>query len=230
MGSGETTKGTHQPTARQASRTTTLIVVCIAQFLTVLDFQSITVALPSIQAAFNIAPATLQWLISAQALAFGGLLLLTGRTTNLVGRRRSFVIGLALFGVGAVMCALAPSVIVMIVGRIVQGVAAAIITPAALSLLSATYAEGRERTFALGVWGAVAPIGGSVGIVLGGWLIGQFGWPWIFWLTVPIVLVALVLSRLLEGGDREASGHLDIWGAVLGTLAVTFLVYGLSEI
>jgi EmrB/QacA subfamily drug resistance transporter len=215
--------------ARAVSRNTTLLVVCLAQFITVLDFQSITIALPSIQSALALSQSTLQWVISAQSLAFGGLLLLTGRTTNMVGRRRSFVIGLALFGIGALVCALAFNAAVLIAGRVIQGIAAAIITPAALSLLSAAFAEGRERAFAIGMWGAVAPVGGSVGIVLGGWLIGQFGWPWIFWLILPIVAVALGLSRLLEGGDRASMERLDVAGALVGTFAITLLVYGLSE-
>lgn len=212
------------------SRRTILAVACLAQFLTVLDFQSSIVALPSIQAALQMSASTLQWVVSAQALAFGGLLLLTGRTTNLIGRRRSFVIGLLLFGSGALICGFAPNPIILIIGRVTQGVAAAIITPAALSLLSATFAEGPERTRALGVWGAVAPVGGSVGIVVGGWLIGRLGWPWIFWITLPIVALALVLSRLLADDERAAVMQLDIGGAVVGTLAISLLVYGLSEI
>jgi EmrB/QacA subfamily drug resistance transporter len=211
------------------SRHTTLAVVCIAQFLTVLDFQSITVALPALQAALHIPQATLHWIVSAHALAFGGLLLLTGRTTSLVGRRRSFMIGLALSGIGTLVCGLAQGALGLIAGRVIQGVAAAIITPAALSLLSATFAAGPERTRALGIWGAVAPIGGSVGIVVGGWLISQFGWPWVFWIALPIVAVALVLSRLLVDDDRAPMKQLDVVGAVAGTLAVTLLVYGLSE-
>jgi len=214
-----------------ARRWLTLTALCAAQFVTVLDFQSVSIALPAIQRGLGLAQGTLQWVVSINALTFGGFLLLTGRVADRVGRRRTFMAGLGLLAASALCCGLARSPAVLIGARAAQGLAAVIITPAALSILSTAFPEGPERNRALGVWGAVGPLGGIVGIGVGGVLAGGLGWPWVFFLQVPLAALALVLAPLAlpEGRDHSAAAQLDIAGAVTATAALVLLVYGLTE-
>lgn len=221
------------PLGRDAARHSwvALALVCAAQFVTVLDFQSVSIALPAIQRGLGLAPGTLQWVVTINALTFGGFLLLASRAADRIGRRRTFMAGLALLAASALCCGLARSPAVLIGARAVQGLAAAIVTPAALAILSATFPEGPERNRALGIWGAVGPLGGIVGIGVGGVLAGGLGWPWVFFLEAPLAVLALALSPLVLPGDRGRADavRLDVAGAALATTALVLLVYGLTE-
>lgn len=184
--------------------TPTLALLCVAQFVLVLSFQSVAIALPVIQEGLGMSQSTLQWVITANELAFGGTLLLMGRATDLFGRQRMFIAGLALFGLASLVCGLSRVPAVLVAARAAQGLGAAIVTPAALAILSTTFTEGSRRNWALGIWGAVGPLGGTLGIVAGGVLAAKAGWPWIFFVSVPIVFFALTLaSKVLENSPRH---------------------------
>ena len=156
------------------------------QFMIVLDIAIVNVALPSIQADLGFAPADLQWVVSAYALALGGFLLLGGRAADLFGRRRVFLLGLAVFIVGSLLSGLAWSEGALVASRGLQGLGAAIVSPAALAIVTTTFAEGEERNTALGVWGAVGGLGGVGGVLLGGVLTDALGWEWVFFVNVPV--------------------------------------------
>ncbi len=177
-----------------------LCLVCLAQFMVILDATIVNVALPSIQKDLGISESSLQWIVNAYALMFGGFLLLGGRAGDLIGRKRVFVAGLVLFTTASLLCALAPNETWLIVSRGVQGLGAALVSPAALSIVTTTFAEGAERTKALGVWAAIAVGGGAVGLVLGGILVETLSWPWIFFVNVPVGIVAFLLSRAVRAG------------------------------
>src|SRR6266576_285631 len=163
-----------------------LAVIVAAQFMVVLDVAIVNVALPSIKTDLHFTQESLQWVITAYAILFGGVLLLGGRMADLLGRRRLFMAGLALFTVSSLLNGLAWSEGSLIAFRGLQGLCAALVSPAALSILTTTFDEGRERNRALGIWGAVAGSGGAVGVLLGGILTSAFSWPWIFYVDVPI--------------------------------------------
>lgn len=205
-----------------------LVVLALAQFMVVLDVTIANVALPAIQADLHFSDLDLQWVVGAYTLAFGGLLLLGGRAADLLGRRRMLSVGLVVFAVASVAAGLAPSAGVLIAARAVQGVGAALLSPAALSIVTVTFPEGRERGIALGVWGALAGLGGTAGVVAGGLLIDSFGWAWVFFVNAPIAVAALVMLPLTVGESRsEAPARaFDLAGAVLGTAAVSALVLG----
>ncbi len=171
-----------------------LVVVGIAQFMVILDNTIVNVALPSIQRGLHFSPASLQWIVNAYTLAFGGFLMLGGRAADLVGRRRLFLIGIVLFSAASLMNGLAGSAGILVAGRAVQGLGGALVTPAALSVLTTTFAEGRERTAALGVWSAIAVGGGAVGLLLGGVLTSLLSWQWIFFVNVPVGVIAIALA------------------------------------
>jgi EmrB/QacA subfamily drug resistance transporter len=207
-----------------------LAVLAIAQFMVVLDVTIVNVALPAIQADLGFSADGLQWVVNAYTVAFGGLLLLGGRAGDLLGRRRLFVIGLALFGAASLAGGLAGSDSALIAVRTVQGVGAALLSPAALALLTVTFPAGRERNIALGVWGALAAIGGTLGVVAGGVLVDSLGWEWIFFVNVPIAIAAVIAAPLLiaesRRGQDTARPSFDVAGAVLGTAGLIALVYG----
>jgi EmrB/QacA subfamily drug resistance transporter len=203
----------------------------VAQFVNVLDINAVIVALPVVGRDLGFAPEDLQWVITAYVLFFGGFLMLAGRLSDLYGRRRMFVVGLAVFTVSSLACGLAASPLALIVSRAFQGLGAAIVAPAALSIISGLFAGGRERNLAMGVWTAVAAGGGAAGLVLGGLITDSLGWPWIFLVNVPVGVVGVALSFVLLGADREegASRRLDVWGAVTITAGLFLLVYGLTR-
>jgi EmrB/QacA subfamily drug resistance transporter len=208
-----------------------LILLCVAQFVDVLDVNAVIVALPTIGRELGFAPENLQWVVTAYVLFFGGFLLLAGRLADLFGRRKMFVAGLALFAASSLLCGLAGSPLALVASRAAQGLGAAILAPAALSIISTTFPEGRERNFAMGVWTAVAAGGGAAGLVVGGLITDVLGWEWIFFVNVPIGAVGVALSFVLLEADRQerASRRLDLPGAVTVTAGLVLLVYGLTR-
>ncbi|HEY8584309.1 MAG TPA: MFS transporter [Capillimicrobium sp.] len=206
-----------------------LVLVSLAQFLVVLDASIVNVALPEIQIALEFSPENLQWIVNAYALTFGGFLLLGGRLADLYGRKRIFMGGLVLFALASLAGGFATSEEWLIAARAVQGLGAAIISPAALSIVTTTFEEGADRNKALGVWGAVAGAGGAVGVLLGGILTDTLGWEWVLFVNVPIAFAALfVAARLLEEsvaeGDRSG---FDVAGALLVTGGLALLIFTL---
>jgi EmrB/QacA subfamily drug resistance transporter len=202
----------------------------MTQFLVVLDIAIVNVALPSIQADLHFSQENLQWVISAYALVFGGFLLLGGRMADLLGRRRLFFAGLILFTAGSLLCGLAWSEGSLIAFRAFQGLGAATISPAALSILTTTFAEGRERNIALGAWGAVGGVGAAAGVLLGGVLTDLLSWSWIFFVNVPVGLAALVFTPILLVESRdEKTKSFDVLGAILVTSGLVILVLGITK-
>ena len=206
-----------------------LVLLCATQFLVVLDVAIVNVALPSIQTALGFSQENLQWVVSAYTLTFGGLLLLGGRMADLLGRRRVFMAGLVLFSLASLACGFASSDTVLIIARAVQGIGAAVISPAALSILVTTFDEGAERNKALGIWGAIAGVGGAAGVLAGGILTDTLGWEWIFFVNVPIgfMVLALVPRFVDESHAEGATRNFDVAGAVSVTAGLALLVYAL---
>jgi EmrB/QacA subfamily drug resistance transporter len=207
-----------------------LALLCAVWFMVVLDVAIVNVALPSIQTDLGFSQENLQWVISAYALVFGGLLLLGGRLADILGRRRVFMGGLVIFSVGSLLCGLAWSDESLIAARALQGLGAATTTPSALSILTTTFTEGRERNIALGAWGAVGAFGAVAGVLLGGILTDLLSWEWIFFVNVPIGLLGLILAPILLSESRNARGQShDIPGAVLVTSGLVLLVLGITQ-
>ena len=207
-----------------------LALLGAVQFMVVLDIAIVNVALPSIQTDLDFSQANLQWVISAYALVFGGFLLLGGRTADLLGRRRIFMIGLIAFTIGSLLCGLAWSEGSLIGARAIQGLGAATISPAALAILMTTFAEGRERNIALGVWGAVGGFGAAAGVLLGGVLTDALSWEWIFFVNIPVGLAAFGLAPVLLGESKDVRVKtFDALGAVLVTSGLTTLVLGITQ-
>jgi EmrB/QacA subfamily drug resistance transporter len=207
-----------------------LALLSAVQFMVVLDIAIVNVALPSIKLDLGFSQENLQWVISAYALFFGGFLLLGGRLADILGRRRIFVVGLVLFTVSSLAAGLAWSEGSLIAARAFQGLGAAIISPAALSILTTTFSEGKERNIALGVWGAVGGFGAAAGVLLGGVLTDALSWEWIFFVNIPIGIAGLALTPLLLGESRDARvKSFDAMGAVLVTGGLMALVYGITE-
>jgi EmrB/QacA subfamily drug resistance transporter len=206
-----------------------LVLLCATQFLVVLDVAIVNVALPSIQIALDFSQENLQWVVSAYTLTFGGLLLLGGRMADLLGRRRVFMVGLVIFSLASLACGFAQSDTFLIIARAVQGVGAAVISPAALSILVTTFEEGAERNKALGIWGAIAGIGGAAGVLAGGILTDTLGWEWIFFVNVPIgfAVIALIPRFIDESHAESATRNFDIAGAASVTAGLALLVYAL---
>src|SRR4051794_22483863 len=212
---------------QQSSKWLALTVLALAQFMVVLDVTIVNVALPSIQDALGFSADGLQWVINAYTLTFGGLLMLGGRMSDLLGRRRVFLAGMALFALASLAAGLAPSAGVLIAARAVQGVGAALLSPAALALVTVTFPAGRERNLALGIWGALAGIGGTLGVVAGGVLVDSLGWEWIFFVNLPVAAIALIATPLVVGesrGEQRGVGF-DMTGAILGTAGISTLVF-----
>lgn len=208
-----------------------LVVLALAQFMVVLDVSIVNVALPAIQKAFSMSQSSLQWIVTAYTLAFGGFLLLGGRAADLFGRRRMFITGTILFGVASLLDGLAQSGGMLIALRAAQGLAAALMSPAALSVVLVTYREGHERNLALSVWGAVASGGAAAGVLFGGIITEYLDWRWNFFINVPVsILVAIAAWRLVPAHDSEEKHNdLDLPGAISITASLMVLVYGLVE-
>jgi EmrB/QacA subfamily drug resistance transporter len=208
-----------------------LAVIVAAQFMVVLDVAIVNVALPSIKTDLHFTQESLQWVITAYAIFFGGLLLLGGRLADLLGRRRIFVAGVIIFTASSLLNGLAWSEGSLIAFRSLQGLGAALLSPAALSILTTTFAEGRERNLALGVWGAASGSGGAAGVLLGGALTSAFSWSWIFFINVPAGLIVLGLSPWLlpESRAELAHRHFDTAGAASITGGLMVLVYAMTR-
>src|SRR6188474_1874258 len=203
-----------------------LALLSVVQFMVVLDIAIVNVALPSIQVDLGFSQENPQWVISAYALFFGGFLLLGGRSADLLGRRRIFLGGLVVFTLASLLAGLAWSEASLISARAFQGLGAAIITPAALSILSTTFSEGRERNIALGAWGAVGGFGAVAGVLLGGILTDALSWEWIFFVNVPVGIVGFLLAPILLDESHDARvKKFDVPGAVLVTGGLSSLVY-----
>ena len=208
-----------------------LALLCGAFFMVILDAAIVIVALPSIEADLGFSDRGLQWVLSAYALTFGGLLLLGGRAADLLGRRRMLMVGIALFTAASLACGLAWSPAALIAARALQGVGAAIMTPTALSIISTTFPEGPERNKALGIWGMLGGIGATAAWLIGGPLVEGPGWEWIFFINIPLGLAALALSPLLLRESRAALTRrsYDPAGALTITGALVLLVYAVVE-
>ena len=208
-----------------------LILLCSAQFVVVLDASIVNVALPSIGDALDFSQANLPWVVNAYVLTFGGFLLLGGRTADLLGRRRVFMAGLLLVAVASLAAGFSATEGQLIAARAAQGLGAAIISPAALSIVTTTFKDGSERNKALGVWGAVAGSGGAAGVLLGGILTDGLGWEWVLWVNVPVSLIAFALSpRLIaESRAEHETRAFDVAGAITVTAALSILVYAVVD-
>jgi len=216
---------------RKDRRWSALALIVTAQFMVILDVAIVNVALPSIKSDLDFSQANLQWVISAYAIMFGGVLLLGGRLADVLGRRRLFIGGLALFTASSLLCGLAWSETSLIGFRAVQGLGGALLAPAALSLLMTTFAEGRERNLALGIYGAASGSGAAVGVLLGGVLTSYLSWSWVFFINVPVGLAAMALAPvLLTTGARSAGRrHFDVPGALSITAGLMLLVYATTR-
>ena len=208
-----------------------LAVVCVAFFMTVLDVSIVNVALPWIGRSLHFSETGLQWVITAYAITFGGFLLLGGRTADILGRRRMFVVGVVIFSVASLVCGLAGSTGMLVSARAVQGFGAAIVSPCTLSIITTTFEEGAERNKALGIWGAMGGSGAAAGVLFGGILTKYLGWEWIFFVNVPVGAVVLLLTpRVVREsrapGERQA---FDVVGAGSVTAGLALLVYAISK-
>jgi EmrB/QacA subfamily drug resistance transporter len=212
-------------------RWSALALIVTAQFMVILDVAIVNVALPSIKSDLGFSRTGLQWVITAYAILFGGTLLLGGRLADLLGRRRMFVAGLALFAASSLLCGLAWSSGSLVAFRGVQGLGGALLAPAALSLLMTTFAEGRERNLALGIYGAASGSGAAAGVLLGGVITSYLGWSWIFFVNVPVGAAAIALTPLLlrESRAELAHRHFDLAGAASVTSGLMLLVYALTR-
>ncbi len=206
----------------------TLTVLALAQFIVVLDVTIVNVALPDIQSDLGFSTDGLQWVISVYTLLFGGFLLLGGRAADLLGSRRMFIAGLALFGTTSLLGGLAGSPGLLIAARAVQGLGGALLSPAALSILTVTFEHGRRRNIAMGVWGGLAGLGGTLGVVAGGLLVDSFSWRWVFIVNVPIVIALIAVTPLIVRHFPPHAGNrsFDLPGALLGTGGLLALVLG----
>src|SRR6478672_7304143 len=208
-----------------------LILLCSAQFVVVLDASIVNVALPTIGRELEFSQENLPWVVNAYVLTFGGFLLLGGRTADLLGRRRVFMAGLMLVAVASLAAGFAATEGQLIVARAAQGLGAAIISPAALSIVTTIFSDGAERNKALGVWGAVAGSAGAAGVLLGGILTDGLGWEWVLWVNVPVALVAFALTPRLIAESRasDEARAFDVAGAVTVTAALSLLVYAVVD-
>ena len=206
-----------------------LLLVCAAQLMIVLDGTIVNVALPAIQGSLAFSETGLSWVVNGYLLTFGGFLLLGGRAGDLFGRRRVFAAGLALFTFASLLCGLAGSQAVLVAARALQGVGGAVIAPAALSIIITTFKDPKERARAMGIWGFVISGGASIGVLLGGVLTQTMGWPWIFFVNIPVGLVAFALCRPLLDPDPkpDLSGGFDLPGAFLVTASIVAAVYAI---
>jgi EmrB/QacA subfamily drug resistance transporter len=216
---------------KRDSRWAALALIVTAQFMVILDVAIVNVALPSIKSDLDFSTANLQWVISAYAILFGGALLLGGRLADLFGRRRLFVAGLSLFAASSLLCGLAWSEASLIGFRALQGLGGALLAPAALSLLMTTFAEGRDRNRALGIYAAASGSGAAAGVLLGGVLTSYLSWSWVFFINVPVGVAAIALTPVLLRESRAdlAHRHLDVPGAATVTAGLMLLVYATTR-
>jgi EmrB/QacA subfamily drug resistance transporter len=219
------------PQTLEKRRWIALALLATAQFVVVLDASIVNVALPTIGDALDFSQSNLAWVVNAYVLTFGGFLLLGGRIADIVGRRRVFMSGLVLFALASLAGGLATSESQLIAARAVQGLGAAILSPAALSIVTTTFRDGAERNKALGVWGAVAGAGGAAGVLLGGVLTEYLGWEWVLWVNVPVGLIAAALtpSLIAESRSESETRHFDVAGALSVTAGLSLLVYALVD-
>jgi EmrB/QacA subfamily drug resistance transporter len=219
-------------TARNTNPWLVLCLVCIAQFMVILDATIVNVALPSIQSDLQIEESDLQWIVNSYTLIFGGFLLLGGRAGDLIGRKRVFLAGVVVFTVASFLNGIADSSTFLILARGLQGLGAALVAPAALSILTTTFAEGDDRGKALSVWAAIATGGAAVGLLLGGILVEYFSWPWIFFVNVPVGIAAFIASVIYVPESRADPEHriFDVPGAVTVTAGLIALVYGIVNV
>jgi EmrB/QacA subfamily drug resistance transporter len=206
-----------------------LLVIATAQLMVVLDSTVVNVALPHIQRALGFSGTGLEWVVNAYALAFGGLLLLGGRLGDLLGRRRMFVAGLLLFSAASLLGGFATTQAWLLAARVVQGAGGAVVAPAALSLIAATFTEGRERSRAMGVYAAMSVVGGALGLLAGGLLVTYASWRWVLFVNVPIGIAAAIAAVMVLPRGTRRPGRFDLPGAVTGTAGVAALVYGLAN-
>ncbi|MFJ9717489.1 MFS transporter [Streptomyces sp. NPDC101213] len=209
-------------------RWTALALLCVAQFMLVLDVTVVNVALPDMAADLHLDRATLTWVVTAYTLCFGGLMLLGGRLADALGARRTLLAGLALFTAASLVAGLAEDATTLLGGRIAQGVGAALLPPAALSIVTTTF-HGPERTRALGVWAAIGGSGAAVGVLAGGVLTGGPGWQWVFFVNVPVGLAVLAVLPAFVPARAPRPARLDVPGALLVTAGTGSLVHGLVE-
>src|ERR1700686_3851740 len=211
----------------QRGKNLALMLLAMTQFVVVIDASIVNVALPSIGAHLHFSRDDLSWVVNAYTLTFGGFLLLGGRMADLLGRRRMFMIGLGLFSLASFGGGIAQSEAWLIAARAIQGLGAALVSPAELSIITTTFAEGAERNRALGIWGAVAGAGGAAGVLLGGILTSGLSWRWVLFVNVPIGILAAMLAprTLLESRAEDAASTFDLPGAVTVTAGLALLVY-----
>ncbi len=206
-----------------------LILICLAQFMVLLDISIVNVALPSMQTGLHFSTTGLQWVVNAYTITFAGFLMLGGRAADLIGRRRMFFTGTALFSIASLLCAFASSRGLLITARSLQGIGGAVLSPASLAIITTSFSEGSERNRALGVWGAMAGLGAASGALLGGILTQAFGWPAIFLINVPIGAGVILAGRRVvpESRREDMHRHFDVAGATLVTLGLVVAVYGI---
>ena len=206
-------------------------MLCLATMIVILDGSIVFVAVPSMAAELHLTPNAVQWVLSAYLLSFGGLLLFGGRLADVLGRRRIFMVGGALLALSSLLCGLAPNAEILIAARVLQGISAAIMTPTALSIITTTFTEGRERNRALGIWSSAGGIGGTLGALLGGPLTQGLGWGWIFFVNIPFAVLMVALSPVVlrESYGRERVRSFDLAGALTSTAALVLLVYAIAD-
>jgi EmrB/QacA subfamily drug resistance transporter len=226
-----TTTRTVRMVAPDRRRWVALALLCSAFFMTILDIAILTTALPSVQADLGFRPADLSWVVSAYGIPYGALLLLGGRTADLLGRRAVFMTGATVFAGASLLAGLSWAPDVLLTARALQGLGAALLAPAALAIIMATFPQGAERNRALGIWGAVGGLGGSAGLLLGGVLTDSIGWQWIFFVNVPIGLLVVALTPLFvtDSRDTTAARRFDLAGAATVTAALVLLTYAIVE-
>jgi len=206
-----------------------LAVIATAQLMVVLDATIVNVALPHIQTALHFSGTNLEWVVNAYALAFGGLLLLGGRSGDLLGRRRIFIAGILLFSLASLLGGFATDQAWLLTARVVQGIGGAFAAPTALSLIAVTFPEGKQRNRAMGVYAAMSVSGAAVGLIAGGLLVQYADWRWVLFVNVPIGLVVAALAARVLPESARRRGNFDLPGAITGSLGLGLLVYGLSN-
>src|SRR3954453_17197711 len=218
-------------TRTESNRWLVLAIVCLAKYMVILDQAIVNVALPSIQHGLSFSDADLQWVINAYTLVFGGFLLLGGRAADLLGRKRLFIAGVVVFSLASLLNGLAQSSGMLIVGRSLQGLGGALVSPAALSIIMTTFPGNEERTKALGVWSAIAAGGAAFGLLLGGVLTDLLSWEWIFFVNVPVGIAAVVAAVRFVPESRDETAHrsFDVAGAFSVTAGLMVLVYGIVK-